>query len=90
MEDKITKWEELSEGELDAGEEELLKMVIEEKIKEDALLIALAKLGGELTLTWDEFEKIKNNHLHIESVTEDEIKLTLEMGKVCSDNTTTH
>ena len=90
MDEKIIIGEELSEEEFDAEQEALLEMVIEEKIKADALLIVLAKLGDELTITRDEFEMIKNYHFHMKSLIEDEIKLTLAMGKVCSDNTTTH
>ena len=90
MEEKKTKSEAFSEGELNAEQEALLAMMIKEKIKEDALLIALTKLGGELILTRDELAMIKNYHFHMISLTDDKMKLTLEIGKVCSDNITTH
>jgi len=86
MEDNNVKFEDLLEEEQEA----LLEMLLKEKIKEDAFLIALGKLGGTLTITRNEFEKIKHYHLHIESSSENEIKLTLELGQDCKDNTTKH
>lgn len=39
-------------------QEVILEMLVREKIKEDTLLIALAKLGGKLTIIRDKLEKI--------------------------------
>ena len=90
MEDEILNDEEFTAEELKEATGRLREMILKEKLKNDVLMLALARLGGEFTFTMDEFEEIQNCHVHCDSIDNNRLKIALVLDNYCEKDKTKH